>query len=101
MTTTMALPTESVVVDQQLATTNDPGNAAHIVMVPPGEDDQTPQAYVLRATVEGFPVTALCGYTWVPGKDPRSLAVCSPCKEMYEADPFANDPEARGELPDA
>ena len=39
---------------------------AHIVMVPPGEPDQTPQAYVLRARVEGFPITALCGFVWIP-----------------------------------
>lgn len=57
---------------------------AHIVMVPPGETDETPQAYVMRARVEGFPITALCGYTWVPNKQATGLPVCEECKFLYE-----------------
>lgn len=99
MSTTMAAPTESVVVEHQLATTDDPGAAAHIVMVPAGEPDQTPQAYVLRARIEGFPVTALCGYTWVPEKDPRDKPVCSGCLDIYQQPGDHRD--ERDELPDA
>lgn len=78
-------------------------DSAHIVMVPEGEPDQTPQAYVLRASIEGFPVTAICGYTWVPGKDPRKLPICAECKLLF--DTTGSDLEHRhntnGGLPDA
>lgn len=86
MTTIMEERTDSsVVLDEQTST--DKSEQAHIVMVPPGEKDQTPQAYVLRARVEGFPVTALCGYTWVPNKQATGLPVCAECKAIYEYDP--------------
>lgn len=62
----------------------DKNEMAHIVMVPPGEKDETPQAYVMRARVEGFPVTALCGFTWVPNKQASGLPVCEHCKFLYE-----------------
>lgn len=62
----------------------DKDNQAHIVMVPGGEPDTTPQAYVLRARIEGFPVTALCGYTWVPKQKAEGLPVCEECKFLYE-----------------
>ncbi len=76
-----------------------PGKSAHIVMVPPGESDESPQAYVLRARVEGFPVTALCGWTWVPQRDPMPLPVCSRCLDVYHQ-PGENRDD-REELPDA
>ncbi len=72
---------------------------AHIVMVPPGEDDSTPQAYVMRARVEGFPVTALCGYTWVPNKMATGLPVCEECKFLYE-NVGADLPDRFNNLPD-
>lgn len=71
---------------------------AHIVMVPYGEPDQTPQAYVTRARVMGLPVTALCGYTWVPHKRASNLPVCAECKAIYEFDPKGKGD--RGDLPD-
>lgn len=77
--------------------------ASHIVMVPPGENDESPQAYVFRARIEGFPITALCGYTWVPHRDPQALPVCATCKGIFENDPFQGGPDDddRGRLPDA
>jgi hypothetical protein len=80
-------------------TTDNAGEATHIVMVPPGEDDQTPQAYVLRARVEGFPITALCGYTWNPSKDPTPLPVCARCLDIYQQTVEHRD--ERDEIPDA
>lgn len=65
-------------------TSDDPDKSAHIVMVPPGEPDQSPQAYVLRARVEGFPVTAVCGHKWIPTRNPEPLPVCGPCMEFYQ-----------------
>lgn len=76
-----------------------PGDSTHIVMVPPGEADTTPQAYVLRARIEGFSVTAICGYTWVPERDPSVLPVCSTCLHIYQTQGL--DLDQRGKLPDA
>lgn len=83
----------------QAVTTDEPADAAHIVPVPEGESDETPQAYVLRARIEGFPVTALCGYTWVPQRDPGPLPVCSSCLDLYES--YGWKYGDRDRLPDA
>jgi len=82
----MTIVKDWVDIDQQSFELNETAKSeqAHIVMVPPGEPDQTPQAYVMRARVEGFPVTALCGYTWVPNKQATGLPVCEECKFLYE-----------------
>lgn len=64
--------------------TADKDNAAHIVQVPGDQPDETPQAYAMRARVEGFPITALCGYVWTPNKDPQSLPVCMECKAIFD-----------------
>lgn len=85
-------------VDQRVRTSNDKPESVHIVMVPEGEADETPQAYVMRARFEGFPITALCGFTWVPNKMATGLPVCQECLDIYENDP--NGFGDRGELPD-
>lgn len=54
--------------------------AAHIVKVGPGENAA---AVVLEARVMGTPVEALCGFVWVPSRDPRQLPVCEECKSIY------------------
>lgn len=36
------------------------------------------------AMFSGVPVTALCGKTWLPSKDPKRYPVCPTCKEVYE-----------------
>lgn len=88
---------ERVVFDEQTST--DKSECAHIVMVPSDQEDETPQAYVMRARVEGFPVTALCGYTWVPNKMATGLPVCEECKFLYEH--VGSDlPDRHGNLPD-
>ena len=71
-------------VETERVLSTDKPESAHIVLVPEGEPDETPQAYVLRARIEGFPVTALCGYTWVPSKNPGNLPVCQECVDIYE-----------------
>ena len=43
-----------------------------------------PADEVTRALIEGIPVVALCGKTWVPHRDPQKYAVCPTCKELYE-----------------
>lgn len=77
-------PDSQVVIEERIETSDSAPDSAHIVMVPPGEDDETPQAYVMRARIEGFPVVALCGYTWVPNKMAAGLPVCQPCLDIYQ-----------------
>ena len=55
-------------------------SAAHIVKVKPGENAQ---AVVLEARIMGTPVEAMCGFTWVPSRDPKNLPLCDECKAMY------------------
>lgn len=80
-------------------TSTTPEDASHIVMVPPEEADETPQAYVLRARVEGFEITAVCGHVWVPQRDPKPLPVCATCLDIFRNDPHGHGD--RNELPDA
>lgn len=58
------------------ADTDDPGRLAHVVY---------PKAALTEALIMGTPVTAVCGHTWVPCRDPRRYPVCSRCREKVEA----------------
>ncbi len=44
-----------------------------------------PKHKLTEALVMGTPVTALCGKTWVPGRDPQRYPVCPTCRERFEA----------------
>lgn len=55
--------------------------SAHIVKAGPGENGA---AIVLEARIMGTPIEALCGFVWVPSKDPKQLPVCQKCKDVYE-----------------
>lgn len=46
---------------------------AHIVV---------PASAVTEAYISGTPVTALCGKTWVPSRDPTRYPVCPTCMEV-------------------
>jgi hypothetical protein len=46
---------------------------AHIVV---------PASAVTEAYITGTPVTALCGKTWVPSRDPKRYPVCPTCTEV-------------------
>lgn len=46
-------------------------NRAHIV---------TPKSALTEALVLGTEVEALCGYRWVPSRDPAGLPVCPECR---------------------
>lgn len=59
----------------------DEPTSAHIVKAGPGENGA---ALVLEARVMGTPIEALCGFIWVPSKDPKQLPVCEQCKSVYE-----------------
>ncbi|GAB2547704.1 hypothetical protein GCM10027268_21960 [Brachybacterium huguangmaarense] len=49
---------------------------------------------IAQATLDGTPVIALCGKTWVPGRDPSKYPVCPECKEIYEG---LRDPQDGGD----
>lgn len=38
---------------------------------------------IVESAVLGIPVKALCGKTWVPGRDPQKFPICPICKEIY------------------
>lgn len=44
-----------------------------------------PASAVTEAYVTGATVTALCGKTWVPTRDPGRYQVCPTCKEILDA----------------
>lgn len=52
--------------------TGDHDTFAHIVR----KNDAT------EATVMGTPITALCGKTWVPCRDPERYTICEACKKV-------------------
>lgn len=68
----MSTAVEPEVADPDLGT-EDP-IVAHIAR----KDDVT------RAYVEGEPITALCGKTWVPSRDPIGRPVCERCQEILK-----------------
>lgn len=48
------------------------------------DSDESAAARILRARIEGTPVTAICGHTWVPSRDPKKHPVCPKCLELFE-----------------
>jgi hypothetical protein len=58
--------------DRRLSDDGDHDRFAHYV----------PKKDLMRAMVEGLPVTALCGKRWVPSRDPERYPVCPTCKEL-------------------
>ncbi len=75
----------STMTEERVLTSTDKPESAHIVFSP--KPDETHHAYVMRARVEGFAITALCGYTWVPNKQATGLPVCEECKEVWDSLP--------------
>jgi hypothetical protein len=75
---TMPVQDTDLLTDEAIET--EEPTAAHIVKVKPGENAQ---AVVLEARIMGTPVEALCGFTWVPSRDPKNLPLCEECKAMY------------------
>jgi len=53
----------------------------------------TARAGVVEAMIYGTPVTALCGWRFVPRRDPLRFPVCPPCREIRDQLP-SDDGEA-------
>jgi hypothetical protein len=81
------LPAETTPDTDAIPDTSEP-ISAHIVKVGPGE---SAAAKVMEARINGTPIEALCGYVWVPARDPRPLPVCPACKETYDMYKIFND----------
>ena len=82
-------------ITEEVTETEEP-TAAHIVKTGPGENAA---AKVLEARIMGTPVEALCGFVWVPSRDPKQLPVCEKCKAVYGMYQAFNDglPETPGD----
>lgn len=39
---------------------------------------------VIEGIVNSTPVQALCGKTWIPGRDPKKYPLCGTCKEIAQ-----------------
>ena len=43
-----------------------------------------PKYEITYAIINGTEITALCGKTWVPSRDPKGLTICPTCKRIDE-----------------
>lgn len=67
---------DRVLEEQKQETEGDHDLFSHIV---------TPASAVTEAYITGSSVTALCGKTWVPTRNPDRHQVCPTCKEILDA----------------
>ncbi len=58
-------------------TTDQDFTRTHIVNCPP--DKESTAAWLTEARVFGLEVEALCGYRWIPSKDPQKYDICEAC----------------------
>ena len=50
-----------------------------------------PAEAVTKAYIEGTPCTALCGYVWVPSRDPENYPTCQACEDILNGGDGDND----------
>jgi hypothetical protein len=75
---TSALPTTDTRTEPETTLDpTDPADCAHIV------DQRDPANDITTAVIEGREVTALCGYRWIPYRQPQGRPVCEACVEAY------------------
>ena len=60
------------------------GPVTHIVWIPEDKMKMSAAAYVMAARIEGLMIRALCGYEWVPSRDPKQHPVCGKCRDIWE-----------------
>lgn len=61
---------------------------AHIIR---SNGDTNAAALVTTARINGTPLEALCGETFMPTKNPLVLPICALCKEIYDLYRIANE----------
>jgi hypothetical protein len=71
------MTTETLTQPQTTRDRTGPADCAHIV------DQRDPANDITTAIVEGREVTALCGYRWIPYREPKGRPVCADCVEAY------------------
>jgi len=74
--------------DVDVAPDTDQPHHAHIVKVAPGE---SAAAKVMEARIYGTQLEALCGFVWIPSRDPKQLPMCQECKSIYDTYRAFND----------
>lgn len=77
---TLSKPFAHTGVETVEASETGPEKCAHIVK---GDGTKSGPDLVTEARINGTPVTALCGYTWVPQQNPERLPVCQECHDIY------------------
>lgn len=82
--TTIEAPTKSPITEIGDADL-EPGEVTHIVVPHTMRAKYTPEAYVMQARINGTTIRALCGYVWVPHRDPQKLPKCRPCCDILDA----------------
>jgi hypothetical protein len=65
------------------STSQDEPIFTHIIR---GDGKRSASAIIMEAMANGTPVTALCGYTWVPSRNPEKHPVCQKCEEILAFD---------------
>lgn len=85
---TMLIESPAATTTVEETTSTEDGPVAHIVKTNPGENAAVK---ILEARVAGTSLEALCGYTWVPSRDPKQLPVCQKCKDIYGMYRSVND----------
>jgi hypothetical protein len=83
----VTVPVKTRPIEDATPETDEP-KSAHIVKVEPGE---SAAAKVVEARIYGTPIEALCGFVWVPSRDPKTLPVCQECKSIYDMYKIFND----------
>jgi hypothetical protein len=82
LTTTIAEADLEAIVGDPAMDDLDPEHLAHIVWTPKGV---SAQAVVDAAKAQGTAVTALCGYRWVPRRNPDRHPVCKACLAVLDS----------------
>lgn len=75
----------TVVIAEGDVKSEDDDRVSHIVgPIYTDEGKISGSARVTQAMIEGTPIEALCGFTWVPSRDPKKYPICPKCKAISE-----------------
>ena len=76
----------SVQLNESTEITNETSDPLLAHIIAPGEDGRSADTIILEARVMGIPISALCGYVWVPSRDPMKYPMCEKCIDIFEFD---------------